>query len=175
MNATVITPKPGSRVDRIKIVSRVLMVIFFAGALLNGIFLACEVYLWLTEGRVLNDQPAPIFLSRYRALENLWPLVTTVTIGVGAWFGFRLFRLFGRGQLFTGENISNTRRITFIYFLVLMESVVTRTFMNPAYVAHEAPASLELILLACPGLLVLFIAWVLDEGRKIEEEQALTI
>jgi hypothetical protein len=175
MNTTVSSPAPASQIDRIKIVSRVLMVVFLAGALLNGFFLLCEVYLWLTAGKVVNDQAAPVFLSQYRALENILPLATTVTVGLGAWFGFRLFQLFGRGQLFTGQNISNTRKITFIYFLALIECVFARTFMNPAYAAHAAPAWLDLILMALPGLLVLFITWVLVEGRKLQDEQALTI
>jgi Protein of unknown function (DUF2975) len=163
------------RITRIQFVSRIFMFLFFAGMLANGLFALCEVYLWLFHGRVVNDQAAPVFAARYSALENAWPLVSTVTLGLGSWFGFRLFAHFGRGQIFTRQNISNTKWITFIYFLVFIECLLFRRFVNRDYALHEAPVWEEMTLMAGLGILVLFIAWILDEGRRMQEEQALTV
>lgn len=163
------------RIDRIKLVSRVFMAVFFAAMLANGFFALCEIYLWLFHGRVVNDQAAPVFASQYRALENAFPLATTITLGLGSWFAFRLFALFGRGQIFTPRNISTAKWITGVYFLILIESLLFRRFVNRDYAVHEAPLWIEVTLMACLGILILFMAWIIDEGRKIQEEQALTV
>jgi hypothetical protein len=34
---------------------------------------------------------------------------------------------------------------------------------------------LELFLSLLPGFVIIFIAWIMDEGRKIQEEQELTV
>jgi uncharacterized membrane protein YdcZ (DUF606 family) len=64
------------------------------------------------------------------------------------------------------------------------------SFVSRLFLVHQVTANLpatktnsewqlngliSLLISFVPGLLILFIAWIMDEGRKIQEEQELTV
>jgi hypothetical protein len=78
----------------------------------------------------------------------------------------RLFWLYGRGILFSAKNVTCIRFFGwwimidwFIEFQMRSELRDMDISTTPMFV----------------GLLVIFAAWIMDEGRKIQEEQELTV
>ena len=84
----------------------------------------------------------------------------------GAWMLQSLLRLYQQGILFTARNVWYIRVLG--YYVIIdwlinyqMEGVARATELHTT----------QLLV----GLLVIFIAWIMDEGRKIQEEQELTV
>jgi hypothetical protein len=78
----------------------------------------------------------------------------------------RLFRLYGNGILFSVKNINYIR---FQGYYLILNWVVDYQMQG---------ALLDMALSTTPlfvGFLIIFIAWIMDEGRKIQEEQELTV
>lgn len=78
----------------------------------------------------------------------------------------RLFWLYGKGVLFTAKNV-NCLRFLGYYFCI------------DWFVDYQMQSSLrDMDLSTTPifvGFFIIFFAWVMDEGRKIQEEQELTV
>ena len=79
---------------------------------------------------------------------------------------YRLFGLYGQGKYFTAANITYIR---FLGYYVIVDWVVTAMLES---LSHESDGFFTQPM---AGLLVIFIAWIMDEGRKIQEEQELTV
>ncbi len=86
------------------------------------------------------------------------------------WFGglmlLRLFWLYSKGIIFAEKNITCIR----VQGYCLIISCLIDLEMHG--VIRENSVSLNPMIY---GLLIIFIAWVMDEGRKIQEEQELTV
>jgi len=175
MNANEMSPQAGSRLKRIQKAGRVLKTVFFVLALFFTLTtLLCGAGFISIVGRQSIDD---LFRTILAAGANL-------SFAVGAWFCYKLFALYSGGNLFTPEIIRYLRRIGYLYFLLMLVRFCCKMFlpgMNDDYLAtaNTGWGQLELVsllLVACfPGFLILFIAWVMDEGRKIQEEQELTV
>jgi hypothetical protein len=106
---------------------------------------------------------------------------TNFACAVGAWFCFRLFHLYSRGDLFSSTIVQYIRRIAGLCFIVMLAQFLCKSFL-PGYPDpwETLPGWgwtewLGLVFYLFPSFLILFIAWIMDEGRKIEEEQELTV
>ncbi len=77
-----------------------------------------------------------------------------------------LFRLYGKGVLFTAKNVNCIRFLG--YYLVI-----------EWFIEYQMGGLLrDMNLSTTPvfyGLFVIFFAWIMDEGRKMQEEQELTV
>lgn len=95
----------------------------------------------------------------------------------------RLFGLYGRGVFFGKENVSCYRSIAYgliaqQFLFVVEETVQTLllTIRNPegqrmlSVGFDDANVSLIVV-----GLMIILISRIMDEGRKIQEEQSLTV
>jgi hypothetical protein len=79
---------------------------------------------------------------------------------------YALFRLYGRGILFSARNVLYIRFQGYYLILTfLVDYQIQSSF-------HDMALSTTPVFV---GLLIIFIAWIMDEGRKIQEEQALTV
>jgi Protein of unknown function (DUF2975) len=79
---------------------------------------------------------------------------------------FSLFRRFKQGILFSAKNIRHIHALA--YFLIgnwVIDYLLQSTLQDMDL------SSTPLFV----GLLIIFIAWIMDEGRKIQEEQELTV
>jgi uncharacterized membrane protein len=78
----------------------------------------------------------------------------------------RLFRLYGRGILFTAKNVTCIR---FLGWWLIIDWVIDYQLQG---LAKDMDLSTTPVFI---GFLIIFVAWIMDEGRKIQEEQALTV
>ncbi len=78
----------------------------------------------------------------------------------------RLFWLYSKGVLFTVKNVSCIRLLGY-YFII-------DWFINYQMqgLLHDMDLSTTPIFV---GFFIIFFAWIMDEGRKIQEEQELTV
>lgn len=95
----------------------------------------------------------------------------------------KLFRNYEQNQIFTLTNVKYYRRLGYAVFSwvvcnKLVEAMISviLTFQNP--VGHRMIAvkftGVDLVALAMSSLIIL-IAWIMNEGHELQEEQALTI
>jgi hypothetical protein len=163
MNATEISPKANARLSHIKKTSRILQSIFL---IYFGMFpLLLMVRCFQSFGSLAA---IPTGLKAYEALHfSVW-LLAAIAIT-------RLLELYEKGIILGAQNVSHIRRLG---ILAIFYGVITAC--RPIFEKHEIEFPiLPLNILLSPWLiaggLTIIIAWIMDEGRKIQEEQELTV
>ena len=78
----------------------------------------------------------------------------------------RLFWLYSRGILFSDKNITCFRVQGYVLIINCFIDLELQRWV------HASEVSLTPVLM---GFLIIFVAWIMDEGRKIQEEQELTV
>ncbi len=172
MNATEITPKSAkSRIDRIKIVSRIFRVLIIVSAILTSLLVLAG---WLGWLKILPHGMTVMFSEHQTyawPYEIPMPVLALASIKFGL-FGFcalilcRLLRLYEQGRYFTAQNVAYIR---FLGCYLLLDWVVTLLLELQA---RQAGVFLTQLFVAAG---IIFVAWIMDEGRKIQEEQELTV
>jgi hypothetical protein len=79
---------------------------------------------------------------------------------------FALFGLYRRGILFSARNVSLIR---FQGQYLILGYIVDGAIQS---LLRDVNVSMTPVFV---GLLIIFVAWIMDEGRKIQEEQELTV
>jgi hypothetical protein len=99
--------------------------------------------------------------------DIFWLLVLRQGLELGA-MGvlLRLFWLYWRGILFSGKNVNCIRLLG--YWLVV-DWFINYQMQN---MLRDMDLSTTPVFV---GFLIIFIAWIMDEGRKNQEEQELTV
>lgn len=102
---------------------------------------------------------------------------------------FRLFRLYETGKIFTAANVRCYRRLGYALILWVIAGILSGLLFSGLIVLTDSSggqgavvdwvgmigwgmAYLSTFLI---GWVILMISWVMDEGRQLEEDQALTI
>jgi hypothetical protein len=117
----------------------------------------CRVVVLQQVFESAKEMPAGVFW--------LW----VVQQGLAFFAGFvllRLFWLYGKGVIFSKKNITCIRVQG--YCLIISNFIE----MEMQHFIRASSVSLTPIIY---GALIIFIAWIMDEGRKIQEEQELTV
>ncbi len=183
MNATEMTPKTPSRQRRIKIVSRIVRYVILGFLVFNLGYLLCARFL-MQSPRVSLHNPGYLFT-----------LVLTETIlCFWYWKLAKLFQFYERGLIFATEAIRCMKTLGFLCVINWLFTsawyVLGQIFPSPApppgRIMTFIPSSFRMdffsinihgtnlgLLLA--GIVIVIIAWIMDEGRKIQEEQELTV
>ena len=156
------------RIQRASWWIQVLMVIFFA--------LACYSLLASFLGwPFLSHSKVRIVVSEHHIYDSPSDMPQEVLIcwlikmawgGFAYWVMFSLFGLYRRGILFSAKNSWHIRSLG--YYLIGdwgLDSQLQST------VRDVQLSSTPLFI----GLLIIFVSWIMDEGRKIQEEQELTV
>lgn len=78
----------------------------------------------------------------------------------------RLFQLYGDGILFSAKNVTCVRLLG---WWLIINYVIDHQLQS---LANDMNLSTTPFFI---GLLIIFVAWIMDEGRKIQEEQELTV
>jgi len=159
MTANESLPKIGSRLKRIQKVSRIFRNIFLACALVFGLLGLMGMYYALCIGYAVE------FLLAYR-----------------------LFHYYAQGDLFTPKVVRYLRWIGITSILLGIWNVshevcmaVGGGFLKYPTTSHwDIMSWFQQILYLfifnfLPGFIIIFAAWIMDEGRKIQEEQELTV
>jgi hypothetical protein len=93
------------------------------------------------------------------------------TLGVAVLY--RLFKLYQQGKIFTAENV---RCIKWIGGWVLGSWALLNMIQVSKLITYElADVDLSIGPRFFVGILVLLVAWIMEEGGKMQEENALTI
>lgn len=114
----------------------------------------------MSEGHVyssLKEMPSEV--------SALW----LVKLGLGAASTvvlFALFQLYARGILFSAKNVLFIR---FLGYWMIINWFIDLEMQDRL---HDASLSMTPVFV---GFLIIFLAWIMDEGRKIQEEQELTV
>jgi hypothetical protein len=176
MNANEISPKANPRLERIQKVSANLRAFFHFCAVVGTI---AGVWQIISEPlELIFHQP----ILHQANVDNKFGLegCITLTWAVGAWFAYKLFFLYARDDLFSAEIVRCIRRIGIVGILLGLErffsafSAVAFT-VGSLYLAVLPVLFLPLLSSVIPGFAIVVIAWIMDEGRKIQEEQELTV
>jgi hypothetical protein len=103
---------------------------------------------------------------------------TDIVTATFAWQCYKLFNFYSHGDFFTERVIHSIRTIGILFFIVafsqrIAESILPRIPLSPSL--QTAGLFFDALAICFCGFLILFIAWVMDEGRKLHQEQSLTI
>jgi hypothetical protein len=152
---------PGLLMSRIQKVSASLKALFLVAAVISA----------------LVSLSATIVMLESYSNEKLQDAVSLLFWAAVYWCAYRLFRACSGGHLFSLEVVRNLRRIGGLGILLGLEEGVTYFVEG----IGDIPLWSDLIFLPCyafsivPGIAFLCIAWILDEGRKMQEERELTV
>ena len=172
MNANEISPKTSSRMIRIQKIGALLRTIFFIAALLFWILGAIYI---VTS--ILNPRN---FSETFRFLFFVYAAECVLA--------YKLFSLYACGDLFATAAVRYIRGIGIITFLIGVWGISDKIVGLLNHVGYFVGVLsvkgilglfiggfLELFLALLPGFVIIFIAWIMDEGRKIQEVQELTV
>jgi len=113
-------------------------------------------------------------------------LTSMLPVGVGLYGVYclsRLFRLYEHGQVFLAENVYWYKRLSRVLLWSCLAGILCRCLLSVVLTLHNPPgqrmislslSSDDLNLLLLGGVLAV-IAWVMDEGRRLQEEADLTV
>ncbi len=118
-----------------------------------------------------------------RALAFLCDLVPLSAIIYALFKLKNLFLLYEKGHIFTGQNVDCYRGLGRILMVWVACDIVNRTLLGIVLTLDNPPGKRLLVIGfdggdltgIFVGVSVLIISWVMDEARKMEEEQALII
>ena len=183
MNATFTVSKSHpNRLNRIKIVSRIFRALIgFVAAMMTLIaalfFAAATVY--LVRLAIGSPEPLPhsmhVSFSPHQNYTSPFSIPLPVYLvgaaqlclaGLGLIVLNRLFKLYEHGDFFQRANIRCLKWLA----LVVLGIWLTRTALELMAQQNHVDGSGLFY-----GLGVLLIAWIMDEGRRIQEDQELTV
>lgn len=147
-----------------------------------------EAYSLVSQGTVggvsLAKLPVPLPLPAWiRALGFTVCLIPLSVQMCMVYYLRRLFSLYARGMVFTGENVLCIRRTGVALLAGQALSPVVQALMTVVLTLNNPPghrmvqiglSSADLTAVAV-GFMLIVVAWIMDEGRKLTEEQALVI
>ena len=183
------TSSTRTRLHRIKVVSQIAKVMV-------GIVMCFNVGFSLLFARWTSPQ----LLTPHGALMLAYHVVTLVWF----WQWFQLFREYERGQIFAAATIRHIKILGALWvmgwMLLTMAHFVTVPAPAPAITAtatSQSPNGSHPVVVShhtyrfgffnfdfgtgidlgglLGGAVIVLIAWIMDEGRKIKEEQELTV
>jgi hypothetical protein len=174
MNVNEITPKTNARLNRIQKVSKCIRLLLQYGfpmmviAALGLGYLSAAHIITLPKlnsaDTASNSMPPP-------ASFQLQMIVDLIVYFFWYRTALQLFGFFEKGILFTADTVRCIQVMGVIYcarFLVQLGFYL----LAPASHNHWLASGLSNLF---TGFLIFFIGWMLDEARKIREEQELTV
>lgn len=180
MNANAIPQKENPRFNRIKIVSRVVRWVVLANLLFNICF-------WMLF-------PSASFFAEFSGRSFL-VVLSEILLCFWFWKLAQLFQLYERGLIFAAETIRCIKilgaiclcgwlTITALHFVPRTETppptpppgakIVKVERHSFGFLYFNFGSGIDFGLLFV-GASVVVAAWIMDEGRKIQEEQELTV
>ena len=153
------------RLEQTKEYGRQISIAALTAAVLGTLATLLLIFFLVRNGTIFN-------LPQHRLLGDVGVIVFVVTLTAGAGFARRLFQQYSRGKLFTKEVVQNIYRVGRLYILAIVE----KYFLDRLWeTQHLQPLASFIPIPLLAGGLIFFIAWIMDEGRKIQEEQELTV
>ena len=180
--------------ERICRISKILRIIFISAVIAIPLG---QAFMWIslpaTDGPGLNcayhfmtsanlDPSTPVPAS----IRLLGFMITMLTgcLHMAAFFTlFLLFGLYTRAEIFTAQAVGHIRRIGYILLAVQAVGPLRDALLSYVLPMHNpigqrtisvgfSSTDLNAIIIA---VLVIVVSWIMNEGRKIKEEEALVI
>jgi hypothetical protein len=180
MNANDIAPKANARLEQIQNRSRIFKRTFLMAAIVLGI-LAIILAIISVVAMLSWSKGHP------DVRQVLLPGLKYVGCTVTSWFAYRLFAAYAGGNLFAPAIVQRIRDLGICIVLVgILNGLITLMMTWLATYHAVVPLAFGLmvsVMVVClqvffnvvPGFAIIFISNVMDEGRKIQEEQELTV
>jgi hypothetical protein len=175
MNMNEISPMAGSRLNRIQKTSRNLKIC----VLLYFVVPLCLIALNFKSLHVANGMVS-IFNHPYASVSDIpAPTMVLAAIAAGIYLlgmiaFYRLLSLYEKGVIFSEANVREMKRLGTYLACYGILNVTADAF----YSGGILPLTL-LGFVASPWIVgggaINIVAWIMDEGRKIQEEQELTV
>jgi hypothetical protein len=124
--------------------------------------------------------PLPVSARFMGFLVTMMPTAVAIC---GAFYLMRLFRLYAQGNIFRPSNVECFKKLSRVLIWWFVVGIVHRSLLSVALTLHNPPGhrifslgigSPDLTALLLGGILAV-IAWVMEEGRKLQEDQDFTI
>ncbi len=156
---------PNLRLEQIKEYGHQLSIAALTAAILGTLGTLLLIFFTIRNGTIFN-------LPQHRLLGDFGVIVFVFTLSVDAWFAHKLFQQYSRGKLFTTEVVQKIYQVGRFYIFAIVE----KYFLDRLWeTQHLQPLASFIPIPLFAGFLIFFIAWIMDEGRKIQEEQELTV
>lgn len=176
MNVTGIASKPGkTRLNRIQKISRRLKVCVLAYFVVPLAWVA-----WNFKSVHVANGMISIFNHPYASVSDIpVPMYVLGAIGTGIYLlgavaFYRLLNLYEKGEIFSAANVLEIKRLG----TYLASYGVLVATADALYTGGISPFTL-LDFVSSPWIVaggaINLVAWIMDEGRKIQEEQELTV
>jgi hypothetical protein len=203
MNANEISPKANVRLNRIKIVSRIVripMLAMFIYLILIGIIQVKQTGSGLFQLLAALSTGVPIYVHSLALIGGLIedPGIAIIS-AVWFWKLAKLFHFYERGLIFASETVRCIKflgllcaaqwilevihHFLFVHYLfpLSQSTLPPKVAANIRDVSFNNTAFFTLPIwninfgLLLAGIIIVLIACIMDEGRKIQEEQELTV
>jgi hypothetical protein len=179
MNANEISPKANARLNRIQKASKGIRLIMQYGLPVLILIPMLAIVLLPTYGITAPREYLTNFLHAMApagktdtpSFNSSLSIINLVLFGLSFRTILKLLGLFEKGILFTKEIV---RCIKILGGLAIASGVIELIF----WIAIQNTGSRTLgtgLSNLFEGFFIFFIAWIMDEGRKIQEEQELTV
>lgn len=146
---------------------------------------------WLMVNRLpelVQDRVFPYFVTlplpvSARIMGFAVTMMPTGVAMLGAWHLMQLFRLYEQGDIFRTANVRRFKSLSRVLMGWFAVGIVHRSLLSMVLTLHHPPGQRFITFdLGSPDLTALLIgsvlaviAWVMDEGRKLQEEQDYTV
>lgn len=161
--------------------------IFDAGYWITSGYPFLEPWYQIKMLPTFTDVSTPAFHDMSSLNKFCGFLATLIPTGVSMIaLGFlaKLFHLYEQLEIFSRENVKCLRRLGFtlligqaVYSLIYFPLIsLALTISNPpGHRTVNIAFSDQQLALAAIGLAIILISWIMEEGRKLQEEQAATV
>jgi hypothetical protein len=172
MKANEISPEANLRMKRIQKVSKWIRLFLIYGIPLIWIggFLAIIFLIpkdW-AAAQLNSPDAKPIVTQMNSMTGHLWMLSELILFLFWYRTVLKLFGFFEKGILFTAETVRCIQILGGIYLMQFFKDLYFYFFI-PKFLSDFDLSNL------IAGLFIIFIGWLIDEARKIREEQELTV
>ena len=175
VNANKISPKANPRMNRIQKVSKCVRLFLQYGIPLTIIAVMVLEYLVVAHKITLPKPAHPSNAGSDSVTSagafQLWSILSLVVYLFWYRTALKLFGFFEKGILFTAETVRCIQILGGIYFARFLVQLGLY-FFAPSQDNHWLGTGLSDLF---TGFLIIFIGWLIDEARKIREEQELTV
>ncbi len=175
VNANKISPKANPRMNRIQKVSKCVRLFLQYGIPLTIIAVMVLEYLVVAHKITLPKPAHPSNAGSDSVTSagafQLWSILSLVVYFFWYRTALKLFSFFEKGILFTAETVRCIQILGGIYFARFLVQLGLY-FFAPSQDNHWLGTGLSDLF---TGFLIIFIGWLIDEARKIREEQELTV
>jgi hypothetical protein len=102
---------------------------------------------------------------------------------VGIWHLIQLFKLYANRSIFTPKHVTYFRRLGYVLLVWTFSGILYHTVLSMIFSLAMSPrfltvslgfSSMDLTALVIGGIVVM-ISWIMEEGRKLHDEQTLFI